>query len=85
MKKIYILLALVSGLAATSCQNKGWEDDVYTDYTIWNKSLQEHNVISVQELSAACPKVSQAHIEQLKTLGALGEMPDSNQINLFEM
>ena len=41
--------------------------------------------ISVQELSAACPKVSQAHIEQLKTLGALGEMPDSNQINLFEM
>ena len=41
--------------------------------------------ISVQELSAACPKVSQAHIEQLKNLGALGEMPDSNQINLFEM
>ena len=41
--------------------------------------------ISVQELSAACPKVSQAHIEQLKNLGALGEMPDSNQINLFEL
>ena len=50
MKKIYILLALVSGLAATSCQNKGWEDDVYTDYTIWNKTLQEHNVISIQDL-----------------------------------
>ena len=41
--------------------------------------------ISVQELSSACPKVSQAHIEQLKALGALGEMPDSNQINLFEL
>ena len=41
--------------------------------------------ISVQELSAACPKVSQAHIEQLRTLGALDEMPDSNQINLFEL
>ena len=41
--------------------------------------------ISVQELSSACPKVSQAHIEQLKALGALGELPDSNQINLFEM
>ena len=40
--------------------------------------------ISVQELSAACPKVSQAHIEQLKALGALGEMPDTNQINLFD-
>ncbi len=41
--------------------------------------------ISVQELSAACPKVSQTHIETLRTLGALGEMPDSNQINLFEL
>ena len=41
--------------------------------------------ISVQELSAVCPKVSQAHIEQLKALGALGEMPESNQINLFEL
>ena len=40
--------------------------------------------ISVQELSSACPKVSQAHIEQLKTLGALGEMPDTNQITLFD-
>lgn len=50
MKKIYILLSLVLGLAATSCQNTGWEDDVYTDYTIWNKTLQEHNVISIQDL-----------------------------------
>ncbi len=40
--------------------------------------------ISVQELSAACPKVSQAHIEQLRALGALGEMPESNQITLFD-
>ena len=40
--------------------------------------------ISVQELSSACPKVSQAHIEQLKSLGALGEMPDSNQITFFD-
>ncbi|MCR5071411.1 MAG: hypothetical protein K6A62_05740 [Bacteroidales bacterium] len=40
--------------------------------------------ISVQELSTACPKVSQAHIEQLKALGALGELPDTNQITLFD-
>ncbi len=40
--------------------------------------------ISVEELSAACPKVSQAHLEALKTLGALGDMPDSSQISLFE-
>ena len=38
------------GFAASACQNSGWEDDIYTGYTIWNKSLQEHNVISVQEL-----------------------------------
>ncbi len=41
--------------------------------------------ISVQELSAACPKVSTAHIDQLRSLGALGEMPESNQITLFDL
>ena len=56
MKKIYILLSLVLGLAATSCQNTGWEDDVYTDYTIWNKTLQEHNVISIQDLKTKFSK-----------------------------
>ena len=40
--------------------------------------------ISVEELSAACPKVSQAHLDALKTMGALGDMPDSSQISLFE-
>ena len=41
--------------------------------------------ISVQELGAACPKVSQTHLDALRELGALGDMPESNQINLFEM
>ena len=40
--------------------------------------------ISVQELSAACPKVSTAHLDQLRSLGALGDMPESNQITLFD-
>lgn len=39
--------------------------------------------ISVEELSLACPKVSQAHIEQLKAVGALGEMPEESQMTLF--
>ena len=39
--------------------------------------------ISVEELSMACPKVSQAHIEQLKAVGALGEMPEESQMTLF--
>ena len=41
--------------------------------------------VSVQELSAACPKVSQTHLEVLKSLGALGDMPETNQINLFDL
>ena len=40
--------------------------------------------ISVEEVSAACPKVSTSHLEVLKRLGALGDMPESSQINLFE-
>ena len=40
--------------------------------------------ISVQELSAACPKVSTAHLDQLRALGALGDLPETNQLNLFD-
>ena len=39
--------------------------------------------ISVEEFSAACPKVSKTHIEQLKAAGALDGMPDTSQITLF--
>ena len=41
--------------------------------------------ISIEELSAACPKVSQTHLEALKNMGALGDMPESSQISFFEM
>ncbi|MBM6937050.1 PolC-type DNA polymerase III [Pseudoflavonifractor phocaeensis] len=40
--------------------------------------------ISVEEFSAACPKVSKTHIEQLKAAGALDGLPDTSQINLFD-
>ena len=39
--------------------------------------------ISVEEFSAACPKVSKTHIELLKAAGALGTMPDTSQLTLF--
>ena len=39
--------------------------------------------ISVEEFSAACPKVSKTHIDQLKAAGALDGMPDTSQITLF--
>lgn len=40
--------------------------------------------ISVQELSAVCPKVSQTQFELLKSFGVLGDLPDVNQITLFD-
>ena len=41
--------------------------------------------ISIEEVGQACPKVSQSHLETLRSLGALGDMPETSQINLFEM
>ena len=39
--------------------------------------------ISVEEVAAACPKVSKTHIQMLKDAGAFGELPDTSQITLF--
>ena len=39
--------------------------------------------ISVEEVSAACPKVSKTHIQMLKDAGAFGSLPDTSQISLF--
>ncbi len=39
--------------------------------------------ISIEEVSAACPKVSKTHMQMLKEAGAFGSMPDTNQVSLF--
>ena len=49
-----------------------------------NCTKHGQNYISIEEVSAACPKVSTTHLETLRRMGAFGEMPESSQINLFE-
>ena len=41
--------------------------------------------ISIEEFSAACPKVSQAHVDALRAAGAFGDLPATSQVSLFDM
>ena len=39
--------------------------------------------MSIEEVAAACPKVSKTHIQMLKDAGAFKDLPDTNQVSLF--
>ncbi len=44
---------------------------------------QGKQFLSIEEVAAACPKVSKTHIQMLKEAGAFGDLPDASQISLF--
>ncbi len=39
--------------------------------------------LSIEEVAAACSKVSKTHIQMLKEAGAFGNMPETSQVSLF--
>jgi DNA polymerase-3 subunit alpha (Gram-positive type) len=39
--------------------------------------------VSIEEVAAACPKVSKTHIQMLKDAGAFGSLPDTSQVSFF--
>ena len=39
--------------------------------------------LSIEEVAAACPKVSKTHIQMLKEAGAFGSLPDNSQVSFF--
>ncbi len=41
--------------------------------------------ISVEDLSARSAKLSKTHVEQLQALGVLDALPQSTQLNLFDL
>ena len=44
---------------------------------------KDQHFLSIEEFSAACPKVSKTHIQMLKEAGAFGDLPDTSQVSLF--
>ena len=41
------------------------------------------NFLSIEEVAAACPKVSKTHMQMLKEAGAFGNLPDTSQVSFF--
>ena len=39
--------------------------------------------LSIEEVAAACPKVSKTHMQMLKDAGAFGGLPDTSQVSFF--
>jgi DNA polymerase-3 subunit alpha (Gram-positive type) len=51
----------------------------------WNlmEGREGRQFLSIEEVAAACPKVSKTHIQMLKDAGAFGDLPETSQVSLF--
>ena len=51
----------------------------------WNlmEGREGKEFLSIEEVAAACPKVSKTHMQMLKEAGAFGSLPETNQVSLF--
>ena len=51
----------------------------------WNlmEGREGRQFLSVEEVAAACPKVSKTHIQMLMDAGAFGDLPETSQVSLF--
>ncbi len=47
------------------------------------KGREGKSFLSIEEVAAACPKVSKTHIQMLSDAGAFGDLPDTSQVSLF--
>ena len=47
------------------------------------KGREGKTFLSIEEVAAACPKVSKTHIQMLKDAGAFGSLPDTSQVSFF--
>ena len=65
-------------------QEKGVQVDAL-DCLSLAEQAKGRRFISVEEVSAACPKVSKTHIDKLTEAGAFGDMPATSQLDLFAM
>ena len=70
-KQLRVPFVAVSGLGETAAED------------LARVRTQRQDFVSVEEIAAACPKVSQTHLAVLRELGAFGSMPEESQMSLF--
>ena len=70
-KRLRVPFVAISGLG----------DAAALDLAASTKDGREY--VSIEEVAAACPKVSSAHIDVLKRLGAFADLPETSQMSLF--